>query len=101
MQKTTENMYEANISFECPGCTDVVELFGINMIMLNTMIDSLATGGDYSLFEGMSNRCKLEALKFALLAYLDQDLTPTTIEPIIIKEITDGHHRTPGLPRSS
>lgn len=82
------DMYRVNVSFMCPSCDEHVVLMGVDMIVINTIIDAIATHGDYNMLSGMSHRCKLEALKFALLAWLDQDLNPVTIqETIQLKEI--------------
>lgn len=72
------------VSFICPGCDELVELHDVDLNYIRVVIQDLAKQSF------APHRCQLEALKFALVAYLDE--SPDTIIMTIQEGETHADH---------
>ena len=58
------------VQFDCPACGDLIELHGVDKEYIDTMIKDMAADKAKGRHSGP---CAYEALKFALVAHLDNN----------------------------
>ena len=58
------------VQFDCPACGDLIELHGVNKEYIDVMIKDMAEDQKKGRHSGP---CAYEALKFALVAHLDNN----------------------------